>query len=69
MVDTQLLDEKIKSSGLKCGYIVEKLGISRQAFDRKRNNKYAFRGAEIYVICDLLKITDDNEKNRIFFAN
>lgn len=69
MVNTQLLDEKIDSSGLKTGYIVETLGISRQAFDRKKKNAYAFRASEIYVICDLLKITDDSEKKAIFFAN
>lgn len=69
MVNTLLLDEKIESSGLRKSFIVEQLGISRQAFDRKRKNKYSFRGAEIYVLCNLLKITDDNEKNSIFFAN
>lgn len=58
-VDTKLLDEYIKKSGLRVGYIVENLGISRQAFDMKRKGNYAFRAPEVYVLCDLLKIPDD----------
>lgn len=68
MVDTQHLVEKIEKSGLKTGYICDKLGISRQAFDFKKRNKRKFRTAEIYVLCDLLNIPDA-EKQSIFFAN
>ncbi len=68
MVDTQHLGKKIEDSGLKTSFIVEKLGISRQAFDFKRRNIRKFRIAEIYVLCDLLNITD-NERQEIFFAN
>ncbi len=66
-VDTALLDQAIANSGLKTNFIVEKLGISRQAFDRKRRGKNSFRLSEVYVLCDLLKITDDAKKNSIFF--
>ena len=69
MVNTQLLDEKINSSGLKINYICEKLGISRQGFDKKKKNQIAFRCAEIYVLCDLLRISNDQEKKSIFYAN
>ena len=55
-VDTELLNKYIDQSGLKIGYIVETLGISRQAFDRKRNGFVSFNAAEIYVLCDLLSI-------------
>lgn len=68
MVNTQLLDEKINSSGLKVGYIVDTVGLSRNGFDKKRKGKLAFRVAEIYVLCDILKISDE-EKQRIFFAD
>lgn len=68
MVDTQYLGKKIEDSGLRVGFIVEKLGISRQAFDFKRKNFRKFRTAEIYVLCDLLNIQDE-ERQRIFFAN
>ena len=42
MVDTQLLEEKIKESGKKYGYLAEKLGISRQYFRMKSKNKADF---------------------------
>lgn len=64
--NTQLLEEKIENSGLKIDYICKNLGISKQAFYKKRAGKTPFRGSEIYVICDLLKITDDAEKSKIF---
>lgn len=58
-VDTDLLNEYIKNSGLRISYIVETLGISRQAFDRKRKGNISFRAPEVYVLCDLLKIPED----------
>lgn len=67
MVNTQLLDAKIKESGLKSSYISDTLGISRQAFNNKRTNKSPFRGAEMFALSMLLKMTEQ-EKARIFFA-
>ena len=68
MVNTQLLDERIEQSGLKVGFIVEKIGLSRNGFDKKRKGKTPFRTAEIYVLSDLLKLSDD-DKTTIFYAN
>lgn len=68
MVDTQYLEQKIKDSGFRPSYIVEQLGISRQAFDFKKKNKRKFKTAEIYVLCDLLHIPT-NERQAIFFAD
>lgn len=68
MVDTQLLDSKIESSGLKKSFIVEKLGLSRFGFDKKIKGINPFRVAEIYVLCDLLNISEE-EKRKIFFAD
>ncbi len=67
MVNTALLDEKIDQSGLKVGYIIDALGISAQAFYKKKDGKTPFRKSEIYVICDLLKITDTQDKLKIFY--
>ena len=64
-VDTVLLDKYIEDSGLKVGYITDSLGISRQAFDKKRKGKVAFRASEVFVLCALLKIPDA-EKPKIF---
>ena len=67
-VDTALLDDYIEKSGLRIAYICEQLGISRQAFDKKRKGMIAFRQSEIYVVCDLLHITDVADKTKIFFT-
>lgn len=65
-VDTQLLDEKIKESGLRVDFIISKLGISPTAFYKKKSGATPFRGSEVYVLCDLLRIDDDAEKEKIF---
>lgn len=62
-VDTELLDDYIKKSGLRIGFIVEMLGISRQAFDKKRKGEVPFRAPEVYVLCDLLKIPPEIKPN------
>lgn len=67
MVNTQLLDERIDSSGLKIAKICENLGLSRNGFDKKRKGKTAFRGSEIYALCVMLNIADDKEKTKIFY--
>lgn len=64
-VDTELLDEYIKKSGLRIGFLHENLGISRQAFDKKRKGDISFRVPEVYVLCDLLHIPED-VKPKIF---
>lgn len=68
MTNTQLLEKKIKQSGLKPGFIYEKLGLSRQGFYNKKNNVTKFRLTEVYVLCDLLDIKDEEEKLAIFYA-
>lgn len=67
MVNAQLLDEKIDKSGYKINYICEKMGITRSSYCMKKNNKRQFRASEIYVLSDLLKISEE-EKKSIFFA-
>ena len=67
-VDTELLNEYIKKSGYRIDYIVDTLGISRQAFDRKRKGNISFRAPEVYVLCDMLKIPED-VKPKIFCLN
>lgn len=67
-VDTELLNKYIDKSGLRISFIVGTLGISRQAFDRKRKGLVSFRAPEVYVLCDLLKIPDDI-KPKIFCSD
>ena len=68
MVNTDLLDQRIEDSGLKIGFIIEKLGLSRTGFDKKRRGINKFRVAEVYVICDLLNLSDE-ERHSIFYAD
>lgn len=65
-VNTELLDKKIDESGLKVSFLIEKLGISHNGFYKKKNGEIPFRASEVYVLCDLLKISDEAEKKLIF---
>ena len=55
-----LLDNYIKKSGLRIGYICKRLGISRQGFNYKRRGRSPFKASEVYVLVDLLKISDED---------
>lgn len=68
MTNTDLLKEKIKESGLKIGFIVERLGTSYAWFNKKLENQKDFNAFEIQTLCDVLGISDLAEKDRIFFA-
>ena len=68
MVNTELLKEKIKASGLKIEYIAEQLGVSRQSFYNKANNRVEFTSSEVVTVCNILSITKLTEKETIFFA-
>lgn len=65
-VDVDELETRIVDSGLKIDYIVEQLGISRQAFYKKRMGEIPFKAAEVFVLCSLLNIVG-NDKHKIFY--
>lgn len=65
-IDTALLDEYIDKSGYKVSFIVDQLGVSRAAFDKKRKGFIPFRKSEAYVLCDLLKLPND-VADKIFY--
>lgn len=69
MTNTVLLEEKVRSSGLKTKFIAEKLGISRAGWYRKLNGKSPFTAEQIQIMCDILHITSLREKEDIFFAS
>lgn len=68
MTNTELINKKIDDSGLKRAFIAKSMGITRQSFSAKINNKRAFNQYEIAALCKLLNITALTEKERIFFA-
>ena len=63
--NTDLLNAKIKESGVMIKKIAQELGLSRQGFAKKRDGQTPFRKSEVYVLCDLLNITLP-EREKIF---
>lgn len=68
MTNSDLLKNKIKESGVKLGFIVEKLNTSYHWLNKKIENEQSFKAWEIQTLCEILNITDPAEKDRIFFA-
>lgn len=67
MTNTDALKKRISDSGYKLEFLSDKLGISRASFYMKINNTTSFKVNEMYQLCDLLGI-DENEAKEIFFA-
>lgn len=68
MTNTKALQKYVDDSGLKQEYIAKKLGISSNAFARKRDNFFEFKPTEIDTLCDILHIDTLEERFAIFFA-
>ena len=68
MVNTQLLDEKIKLSGKSKTFLARKCGISIQSFRMKRLNVSKFDTDQVDILCDELSIKSLREKEKIFFV-
>lgn len=68
MIDSKRLEKIIQESGLKKGYLAERLGVSRGTFCALLNNKSEFKASQIRTLCELLNIRDDETLKAIFFA-
>ena len=68
LVNTKLLEKKIKESGKKKGYLAEKCGLSRAGFRNCVVNKAEFKTSQVDILCIELGITSLREKETIFFA-
>lgn len=68
MTNTAVLEQLIKESGLKKSYIAKTIGLSRQGFKNKCENRSTFTSKEIVDLCDILNISKLTDKERIFFA-
>lgn len=68
MVNTELLNLKIKESGLKKSQLCKAMGITYQTFRHKRNNASAFTSQEVNTLCELLNIRTMTEMKKIFFS-
>lgn len=65
MVNTDALRASMRASGLKNGYIAEKLGISVMSLHRKVNGVTEFKASEIVGLSDMLHLAKA-ERDRIF---
>lgn len=68
MTNTAKLRDMINKRGLKLSYIANRLGLSAYGFSRKLNNLSEFTASEIDKVCEVLSITDLEERFAIFFA-
>lgn len=60
IANKELLDAQIQKSGLKKVFLAQSLGISNQSFHQKLNGSSSFRKSEVYVLRDLLSMTDED---------
>lgn len=66
MTNEKLLEQIIKESGLKRGFIAESLGITRWGLLNKLTNQTEFKASEIAALQDLLRL-DNETRDQIFF--
>lgn len=67
MTNTMLLEEHIRSVGIKYKFLAEKLGITYFSLRKKINNVTEFTATEIDVMCEVLHLSVE-ERMLIFFA-
>ena len=68
MVNTQMLEDKIKESGKTKTFLAGKIGKTIQSLNTKIKNQYDFTSSEVDILCTELGVTKLSEKDAIFFA-
>ena len=69
MVNTAILEDKIKQSGKKKEFLAQQCGITRQSLTSKIRNDSPFTVDQVASLCRELSITSLSEKDKIFFAS
>lgn len=67
MTDTDKLKDAINSSGISISVLASKIGISREGFYKKLNNKAEFKASEIAALTDILRLTNE-KRDEIFLT-
>ena len=67
MTNTTLLRLKIESMGIKLTFVAERLGITKQALDRKLKDGSDFKAYQMIILKDILRLSN-REARDIFFA-
>jgi len=68
MVNTELLNEKIESSGKRIKYLAKKIGVGSPAFISKRNGRSRFTVQEALILCDELDVKSIAEMHKLFMS-
>lgn len=68
MTNPSVLEEKIRSCGMKKSWIAKQLGISPTCLWKKMRGDREFKASEMQTLCDLLGIKTMDEMAKIFFA-
>ena len=67
MVNSELLEEVIRLSGKKKGFLAQQIGLTRAGFRNCCVNKAEFKISQVKVLCHELHI-DNDDMLKIFFA-
>lgn len=67
MVDFDLLNQKIRDSGMTIVAIAAKSGILRETLYNRLNGATEFKASEILRISNVLRLSKE-ERDKIFFA-
>ena len=68
MTDSIAFELAVTKARISKGAIADALGISRMSLTRKINNVTEFKASEISLLKTILHL-DDQERDKIFFAN
>ena len=69
MTNNKLLERYISESGLKKQKIAEALNISMATMRKKSVGEREFKASEILKLCEILHISSDGERDKVFFAH
>lgn len=67
-MNLKYLNDRITLSHIPITAIAEEMGISRQTLYLKMKGERDFKTSEVYKLCDVLRLTNE-EKRLIFFAD
>lgn len=67
MTDSNMLNAAIDESGITITAIAKKLGITREGFYKKLNNKTEFKASEVKTMQNILNLSN-KKRDEIFFA-
>lgn len=67
MTNTKAFIQKKIESGLSYSYLAKKIGISREALYKKRDNITEFKASEIAILTKEMKLSKE-ERDNIFLS-